>query len=442
MFERARLRLALWFAAVMAAVLLAVAVGAYLVTRNELDGEINRSLATAAGDLSAMTYRELGPGEAERGPGPRPRTEGRGFSTDVFSLVLNAEGVVVSNPRNLDVSRFPIAELQAPTDASGADVAWQDFSAGGERYRVAIVPAHAFPGGPTAGSLVVGRSLDARDYQLRLLAIVLAAGGIGGVLLAAGGGFWLAGRALVPIRRSLETQRRFLSDASHELRTPVAVMKANAELLLRHPEQTVEANIDQVAAINEESDHLTKLVGDLLMLARADEQRLEVSREDVDLDALLDGIVRDMTALADGRGARLLGQFAAGTVEGDPQRLRQLVAILLDNALKFTPAGGTIEVRASGQGSRVTIAVADTGRGIAAENLPRIFDRFYRADEARSPQPGAGLGLSIARWIAEAHGGRITVESVAGAGSTFTVRFPRGTPAKAPLRARAPGLPH
>jgi signal transduction histidine kinase len=256
------------------------------------------------------------------------------------------------------------------------------------------------------------------------VAIVFGAGGVAGLALATLAGFLLAGRALVPIRQSLETQRRFVSDASHELRTPVAVMKANAELLLRHPDQTVDENIDQVAAINEEADHLTRLVGDLLTLARADEHRLEIVRERVNPVDVLEAPVRDLAAVAEAKGIALTSSLTPAQLDADPQRIRQLLVILIDNALKFTPAGGNISVTSSLQGSRWTLAVADTGTGIAPEDQPRIFDRFYRADQARVPQAGAGLGLAIARWIVEAHHGRISVASAPGQGATFTVSLP------------------
>ncbi|MCC6381603.1 MAG: HAMP domain-containing histidine kinase, partial [Dehalococcoidia bacterium] len=193
----------------------------------------------------------------------------------------------------------------------------------------------------------------------------------------------------------------------------------------RHPDQTVEANVDQVAAINEESDHLGRLVGDLLTLARADEERLGLVHEAVDLDDLLDALVRDMTALAEAKRVALTGDLHGGRVEGDPQRLRQLATILIDNALKFTPPGGSVRVRAWREGSRVAFSVSDTGPGVSAADQPRIFDRFFRSDEARSPEGGTGLGLAIARTIAEAHHGRIGVESVPGNGATFSVRLPR-----------------
>ncbi|MCC7363241.1 MAG: HAMP domain-containing histidine kinase [Dehalococcoidia bacterium] len=426
MFQKARLRLALWFAGVMAVVLLVVGTGAYLVSRRELDEQIDDSIALATEDIDMrLPWRDL-PSESDVDDPYPDRGHDRGpkpYSTDVWEVVLSSEGDVLMNQRELNVEQFPVDTVLA---AEGTEPVWVTFTADGEHYRAAALAVESpFPGQAPVVT-VVGRSLEARDYQLRLLAYVLAGGGLGGVAMAAVGGFWLAGRALVPIRTSLETQRRFISDASHELRTPIAVMKANAELLLRHPEQSVEANIDQVAAINEESDHLTRLVGDLLTLARADEQRLDVVRQEVDLDEVLGSLVRDMGALAEAKGVQLTGQFTAGEVEGDPQRLRQLTAILLDNALKYTPEGGRIDVRASRQGSRVTLSVSDTGPGIAPEHLGHIFDRFYRADTARAPQTGTGLGLAIAKWIAEAHNGRIAAESQPGHGATFTVRLPRG----------------
>lgn len=419
MFERARLRLALSFAAAFALILGVLGVATYRVMANELDREIDRTLAQAEEAIRVPEHEVPidRDGPVRRVTPPRREFERPpGIPSDVFFLLVAPGGEVLANSRNLDLEEFPLERFAAFEGELG-----MEFEAGGERYRVRG-SEYAVVGEETIW-LVVGRSLEARDYQLRLLVMVLAGGAVAGAALTLGGGWWLAGRALVPIRRSLETQRRFVSDASHELRTPVAVMKANAELLLRHPDQTVEANIDQVAAINEEADHLTRLVGDLLTLARADEQRLEVTRERVDFGGLVESVVRDMDAVAEARGIRLTSELAGGEVTGDAQRLRQLVAILLDNALKFTPAGGSVRVTLKRSGSRWTLSVADTGPGIPAEAQGRVFDRFFRVDESRT-QAGTGLGLSIARWIAEAHHGRISVQSVPGVGSTFTVTLP------------------
>jgi len=430
MFGRARLRLALWYAGALAVILVAVGGTAYLILRHELDGEVDDSLSVAARDLLTRPAPVLlgeapgGNGEPPGGDGddhsPGGREPSRTIATDVFYLVLKSDGTVLSNPRGIELEGFPLASLARDAAAGSTN---SDFNGPDHHYRVVAAPLAA-SGGSGAAALVVGRSLDARDYQLKVLAYVLAVGGFVGVVFAALGGFWIAGRALVPIRRALETQRQFVSDASHELRTPVAVVKANAELVLRHPHQTVEANADQVVAINEEADHMAKLVGDLLTLARADEQRLTLERAPLNLDELLDGLVRDMTALAEAKGVALSADLSAGRVDGDAQRLRQLGAILLDNAVKFTPAGGTVRVRSWRDGSRSVFSVTDTGPGVALEDQPHIFDRFYRSDRARSSEGGTGLGLAIARWIAEAHGGRVTVESTPGRGATLVVRLP------------------
>ena len=273
--------------------------------------------------------------------------------------------------------------------------------------------------------MYVGRSLDARDSQLNTLGWVLALGGLGGVVISGLGGWWLAGRALVPIRKALETQRRFVSDASHELRTPIAVVKANNELLLRHPEETVESSLDQVEAVAAEADHMGRLVEGLLTLARADEGQAALHSEPIDLTALVEEIGRDMGALAELRGVHLDMATAQVRVDGDRQRLRQLVVILLDNALKYTPAGGCVTLRLERAGRQAEIIVSDTGPGIAPEHQKHIFDRFYRVDAARARvDGGTGLGLAIASWIAEAHHGRLTLESTPGKGSTFAVRLP------------------
>ncbi len=416
MFTRARLRLTMWYAGAFTAILAVLVVSTYAVMARELNRDIDNSLRRSLAQLvRSPLVVHLG------SEGPRPPGGPRGLSTDVFYFVIAPDASLVVNPRGFDAGELPVESLMA--DSPGTEPGSHEFRADGEHYRVLALGLTSDDG--ETYTLVVGRSLEARDYQLRLLAVVLGSVGIVGILLASAGGFLLAGRALVPIRQSLETQRRFVSDASHELRTPIAVVKANAELLLRHPEQTIEHNIDQVAAINEESDHLSRLVGDLLTLARADEGRVSIAREPVDLDELFAAVLRDMEALAEAREIDLRSDLQAGTVTGDPQRLRQLLAILLDNALKFTPPGGRVTVESRRSGSRVTVTVTDTGPGIPPEDLPRVFERFYRADRPRSPQAGTGLGLAIAKWIVEAHHGRISAESP-GRGARFVVRLPAG----------------
>jgi signal transduction histidine kinase len=174
-----------------------------------------------------------------------------------------------------------------------------------------------------------------------------------------------------------------------------------------------------------ELDHLSVLVGDLTTLARADEGRANLLLEDLDLGELTEEVVRDMTALADLLSVELSCEAEPVQLRGDRARLRQLVVILVDNSLKYANEGGTVRVRCAAEGSRAELSVTDDGDGISAEDQNHIFERFYRADAERTrSKGGTGLGLAIGKWIAEAHGGRISVESQPGQGTTFRVRLP------------------
>lgn len=288
--------------------------------------------------------------------------------------------------------------------------------------------------------------------------------------LAAAGGYWLAKRALAPVdditrmARSLsvdnlsarlavprtndELERlsttlnemlarleaafrrisRFTADASHELRTPLAVMRTTAEVALRAPDRDggeSRAALEQIVAEVERTSLLTE---NLLLLAKADSGAAELRRHEVDLTAAVGEACTQAEVLAKMKGLELKAELSAArrlTVAGDEHALRRLFLILLDNAVKYTPAGGRIEVLLYEHAGGIVGEVRDNGIGISAQDLPHVFDRFYRADRARSrDHGGAGLGLAIARWIAEAHGGAIAVVSELEHGSRFEVRLP------------------
>lgn len=221
--------------------------------------------------------------------------------------------------------------------------------------------------------------------------------------------------------------RRFTADASHELKTPLAVLRADVERAMSEPIPPPERLVALEEAL-QETTRMADLVESLLTLARADEGRFDIHREPVALKPLVQDIYETALILGEGAGVAVNFPFTADvTVMGDPTRLRQLFLNLVTNAIKYTPAGGKVELGLGLHSDNVTFAVRDTGIGIAAADVPHIFERFWRADRARSrmsERGGFGLGLAISQWIAQAHGGTLTASSRLGRGSLFTVTLP------------------
>ena len=220
-------------------------------------------------------------------------------------------------------------------------------------------------------------------------------------------------------------QRQFTADASHELRTPLTVIKGQIDVALQK-ERGPEAYRQILQVVNEEVDRLIRLAGTLLTLTRADAGDIPLAFEDVDVSEVVAGVVDHVRSTANDKGVGLhLDPGPHATIQVDEDLLLQLILNLLDNAIKYTPSGGQVTVGWRMNGNEVDLRVHDTGIGMSPEHLPYLFDRFYRVDKDRSrARGGVGLGLAIPRWIAEAHGGSVGVESEPGKGSAFTVVLP------------------
>ena len=218
------------------------------------------------------------------------------------------------------------------------------------------------------------------------------------------------------------SQQRFLADVSHELRTPLTVIKGNVDLM-RRIKQVDEESLD---TIEDEADRLTRLVGNLLLEAQADSGKLPLSFAPVELDTLLLEVFREMRVLARDRVIIKLTEIDQIIVNGDRDRLKQVLINLISNAIKYTPKGGEVYLSLGKVGDNARLIVRDTGQGIASEDLPHIFERFFRAEKSRtrSKTSGFGLGLSIANWIVNHHGGRIEVSSAENQGTTFCIYLP------------------
>jgi heavy metal sensor kinase len=329
----------------------------------------------------------------------------------------------------------------------------------------------------TVGIVQVARNLQPQQEVMEQLGKNLLILFSIALALAAGGGYWLTGVALTPIKEATDTalaitrtgnlsrrvpirrarndeigalistfnemldrleslfekQRRFSADISHELRSPLTTILGNLSLLRRAENLPLEEREDMLNEIRAEAERMHRLIADLLMLAQAESGQVAFHRGLVQLDTLLEDAFRMAQRRAGDRLQIELARVDRAWVMGDADRLRQVLDNLINNAIRYTPDGGRILLALHCEEEQAVIRVEDTGQGIAAEDLPHIFDRFYRADKARTRiSGGAGLGLSIVKWIVEAHNGQIEVVSALGEGATFLIRLPLAEPCQGP----------
>ena len=352
------------------------------------------------------------------------------FDPRIFILVRDKEGRVI-NPLPFRTEGIEtVQEISAMFDSESECVHMQEYA--DHVYRLLSVPYEYPDKNFQAGNNFLVQTVIAVsvvDPEIELLQsflwLILSGGVIGmfGIILA---GYFLAKRAMIPIQASWEKQQQFVSDASHELRSPLTGIYNNAELMLRHPEKTIEEESHRINTIIKESTRMTKLTASLLTLARADANKAELQLAMVNVSKLMEGVIDSFRPMEEIKGIRLnIAVEPDLQLLADKERLYQLLVILLDNAFKYTQSGGEVAVFCFQTEKNLMITVKDNGIGIAPKNLPHIFDRFFRGDKARSRESGGtGLGLAIAQWIVEQHKGKITVESELGRGTRFIVSLP------------------
>lgn len=464
-----RTRLILWYSGLLAIIVIVFSGAVYSVMSWTLVNAVDSTLDETAGQvIKNSRVQRIG--------------EFGGPDNMVILLprldIFRASGVGVqvwdtrSDSPSLAAASTNISDFPYPLDADALGLdsgsVYSNAVINGQPVRVLTRPmvgvelmgeSRAFANVQAVASLVT--VIQARE---RLLVVMLVSGGLG-ILGSVMLGMWLSRQALQPINRITEAaariattddlstrlvwngprdelgrlasvfnqmmdrlehlfsvQRRFVADVSHELRTPLTAIRGNLDLVRRYG-----ADAMSLEAVESEVERMSRMVNDLLLLARADYGGLTLEMEPVDLDALLIEVHKQARLLSKDRSLSVIvDEIAPVRVNGNPDRLKQLVLNLVHNAIKFTPDGGTVGLALRQRGTEAVIVVRDTGIGISPEDQARIFDRFYQADTSRkhADGDGSGLGLSIARWIAEAHGGAITVESALGRGSVFTIALP------------------
>jgi signal transduction histidine kinase len=419
LLRRTRWRLIAWSGGLTLLILVALGILVYGAVASSLGSSATAQLERRAEQIAGFMQHT--------GAFPQRPQVGIAFGGDAagtVAFIIGPGGAVQGGADSGLPPGLPDAGGVAASRQAGSDV--RDSTVSGIPVRIYSLAVKAPDG--TYVVQVVGDQ-TAQERLLDTLLIVLVSGGLAAVLLAIAAGYVYSGRALVPIRESirrrqdaLRRQREFTANASHELRTPLTVVRASVADLRRNRSRPVAEVGNALEDIEAEVDHLTALVDDLLLLARTDSGAVQIEHVPVDLADVAVEATGVLAPVATERGVHLEVDPRPAELLGDPLRLRQLVTILVDNALAHTPSGAGVVVRVRRDQRLAVLEVMDEGPGIREADLDRVFERFWRADDA--PSGGTGLGLSIARWIVERHGGTIRASNRPEGGARFEVRIP------------------
>jgi len=480
MLDSVRIRLTLWYTGVLTLVLIVLALITYFIfwrsTLQRTDVNLSELAEAFLTTLNAEVKDQSGP-DSLKLAGQVAITEHR-FRDHVFAIFDAAGNIVVSSqdvPPTTPVSGSSAdGSLSSPSfqrfldDSARSERLFGEVNGGRDGYRG--FARHFFSSGNTY-MLVILQSLHPQQEMLEEVTSTFAWVIPIAIVLASVGGYFLARKSLAPVvamssqagrigaanlherlavqndrdelghlaqsfnslldrlSQSFERQRRFMADASHELRTPVAILRGETEVALSQQARSLEEYRESLGVLHHEAERLTHIVEDLFTLTRADAGQYPLQPRDFYLDELVGECVHSARTLALAKKISLNFEAAPESpTHADESLLRRMILNLLDNAIKYTPEGGRVSVTCRRASEEYVLSITDTGIGIPADLQPRIFERFFRADKARSRAEndggGAGLGLSISRWIAEAHHGRLELTSSDSGGSTFTAHLP------------------
>jgi heavy metal sensor kinase len=466
MFNSVHVRMTLWYVLVFGLLLGGFSIFVYAAISRAAYSRLDHSLVNST-EITANLLRsemEESGGDVTAAAAETQKVLSLG---DVHMAVFQGRRLLTANYPNEHALNVPEAAFRAAETASGPALSTVNGS-DEEGARLAVLRVSA---GETDYFLALAQPLHNTAEELEALGRTFYLAIPAALLVAGIGGLLLARKSLAPVAamteqaesigarnlherlevtnsrdelgrlatvlnnllsrldRSFESLRQFTADASHELRTPLSIIRGEAEVALSQKRDEAEYR-ESLAIVQDEARRLSRMVDDMLALARAEDGQQGLKVEEFYLNDLVEDCVKSSQVLALAKAISLTLDPATDiTFRGDESLIRRMIVNLLDNAIKYTPSGGHVSVRLTSKDSRVEIAVVDTGIGIPADATDRIFERFYRAGRARSRSDGgSGLGLSIAKWVAEAHNGSIGLDSRPGAGSTFTISLPLGKP--------------
>ena len=459
-----RMRLTLWYVGAFSVVLVLFSTGVYFFVKRTLVERMDANLRVTLQMTGSALARDMNQSMPLTEALEDPR-----FPGQIVALVDTDGRVLARRPiHSALVFRLPALPLRASTLPQFYELRESDSESDDSCRGIYQLVTPIITGGPSS-IIVVTTSTEALSDQLDALQNVMAIAIVVSLLLAGCGGWFLARRSLSPLAAmasateritannlgerlpvgakdelgrlatrfnellsrlsaSFSQQRQFMADASHELRTPLSVVRTAAQVKLQKPARANSEYREALAVIEQQASRLSRVVEDMFALTRADMNQLPLDISRLYLDEIVADTTRAAGILAQRKGIHLKSQdLQEAPFHGDDRLLRQMIFNLLDNAIKFTPEGGTVEVQFNRAGASYEISVVDTGCGIPDELQARVFDRFFRADTARAGTNGSGgtgLGLAISRSIAELHEGQLTLQSSGPAGSTFCICLP------------------
>ena len=479
MFDSVRVRLTLWYSAVLAVVLVILCATTYLIVQKTSMQRTDAELAVLADSFDVTFQSELADEANMQGPpilsAARQAMIEHRTNEDVF-IVLAPRGEVIANSSEASSSNEN-RDAQVPRVLASNEFQRFVVKAQGQDRELDTLPHPRFraysrhlKAEGRSYLLIILHSLHSQNEVLETIRLTFTWMILVGLLLAGTGGYFLARKSLAPVvamgthaRRigatnlherlpvqnandelgklattfndllnrldqSFERQRRFIADASHELRTPLAILRGEAEVAMSQPGRKAEDYLESLRILHEETSRLIKIVEDLFTLSRADSGQYLLTPQDLYLEEIVADCAHSARSLAREKNIELkVDASAECLVRGDQTLLRRMILNLLDNAIKYTGEGGRVEVACRATDVGIEVHVTDSGPGIPSELQTRIFERFFRADPARSRsarEGGAGLGLSIALWIAQAHHGRLELARSDASGSHFAVYLP------------------
>lgn len=461
MLETVRARLTLWYVSLLAAILVVVLGMTYLLLARAMYARIDDSLRVFLQIVATSLTNDLAEGQQIDDAARSTATELA--SRSYLVAIYDGGGRLMGEAGREDDIVIPMPPLDTvPTEGDPQLLTIVEADDLDDRHRLALRRVTVPPG--VEYVIVVGSSLEPTDEELESLRGILSYVVPLSLVIAGLGGWFLARRSLSPVvamaerarqigvgsldarlpvvnprdelgtlagtfnellsrlESSVEQQRRFMADASHELRTPVTIARTAASVALQQPTRSEAEYRETLEIIEQESIRLSRIVDDLFTLTRADAGTYPVRKTPMYLDELIDDVVRAMRVVSAPRNVSIVAEsIHPAPFTGDEDLIRRLVLNVVDNAIRYSPPGGSVRVALDRSGDAYSVSVTDQGPGIAPEVQAKIFERFYRVDAARTRDGGAGLGLALARWIAHAHDGDITLAASSRLGSTFVI---------------------